>query len=54
LQAYLNKMAHQLNERPREALGFETAVERFNDCLSPALMDAIATNTAKLSGALKA
>ena len=24
------------------------------DCLSPALMDAIATNTAKLSGALKA
>jgi IS30 family transposase len=29
-QAHLNKVVHQLNERPRKALGIETPAERFN------------------------
>ena len=33
-QAHLNKVARQLNERPRETLQFETAAERFNDCVA--------------------
>jgi len=33
-QAHLNKVARQLNERPREALQFETPAERFNACVT--------------------
>ena len=29
-QAHLNRVARQLNERPRETLGFETPADRFN------------------------
>jgi len=32
-QAQLNKVARQLNERPRETLHFETRAERFNACV---------------------
>jgi IS30 family transposase len=33
-QAELNKVAHQLNERPRKTLGYETPAERFNACVA--------------------
>lgn len=33
-QATLNKVARQLNERPRKTLGYETPAERFNMCVS--------------------
>jgi IS30 family transposase len=33
-QAQLNKVARQLNERPRRTLGFETPAERFKACVA--------------------
>jgi IS30 family transposase len=33
-QSHLNKVARQLNERPRETLGFETPTDRFNACVA--------------------
>ena len=33
-QAHLNKVARQLNERPRKTLGFETPAEKFNACVA--------------------
>jgi hypothetical protein len=33
-QAHLNKVARQLNERPRETLQFETRAERLNACVA--------------------
>lgn len=33
-QAKLNAVARELNERPRQTLGFETPAERFNLCVS--------------------
>ena len=33
-QAYLNKIARQLNERPRKTLQFETPAEKFSACVA--------------------
>ena len=33
-QAQLNKVARQLNERPRKTLGFATPAEIFNACVA--------------------
>ena len=33
-QAHLNKVARQLNERPRKTLEFETPAEKFNACVA--------------------
>ena len=33
-QAHLNKVARQLNERPRKTLQFETPAKRFNACVA--------------------
>ena len=33
-QAHLNKVARELNERPRKTLGFRTPAQKFNECVA--------------------
>jgi len=33
-QAHLNKVARQLNERPRKTLGYRTPAQKFNECVA--------------------
>ncbi len=35
-QAHLNKVARQLNERPRKILGFYSPAEKFGECVASA------------------
>jgi IS30 family transposase len=41
-QAHLNKVARQLNERPRKTLGFRTPAQKFNECVAPAISESSA------------
>ena len=36
-QAHLNKVARQLNERPRKTLGFRTPAQKFDECVASTL-----------------
>ena len=33
-QAHLNKVARQLNERPRKTLNYRTPADKFNECVA--------------------
>jgi transposase-like protein len=34
VSAHLNKVARQLDERPRKTLGFRTPAQEFNECVA--------------------